>query len=67
MSTSGASVSQIESSSMNMLKRAKIAEAGLTDWRKLAQGLTARCMVADFGTGARFVTAIGEAGDPFGH
>lgn len=52
---------------MNMLKRDEIAEAGLTDWRKLAQGLHARYMVADFGTGARFVTAIGEAGDPFGH
>ena len=45
----------------------KIAEADLTDWRKLAQGLHARYLVDDFGTGARFVTAVGEAGDTLGH
>ncbi len=37
-----------------------------TDWRKLAQGLHARYVVDDFGTGARFVAA-GEAGDALGH
>ena len=44
-----------------------IAAAQLTDWRKLAQGLHARYLVADFGTAARFVAAIGEAGDDAGH
>jgi 4a-hydroxytetrahydrobiopterin dehydratase len=52
---------------MDMLRSEKIAEAGLTDWRKLAQGLHARYVIADFGTGARFVVAVGEAGDALGH
>ena len=42
---------------MDMLSGAEIAEARLTDWRKLAQGLHARYLVDDFGTGARFVVA----------
>lgn len=45
----------------------QIAEANLTDWRKLAQGLHARYLVDDFGTGARFLAAVGEAGDAVGH
>jgi 4a-hydroxytetrahydrobiopterin dehydratase len=52
---------------MDMLKGDEIAGAHLTDWRKLAQGLHARYLVADFGTGARFVAAVGEAGDALGH
>jgi 4a-hydroxytetrahydrobiopterin dehydratase len=52
---------------MDMLRSAQIAEAGLTDWRKLAQGLHARYLVGGFGTGARFVAAVGEAGDALGH
>ncbi len=50
-----------------MLKGEQIAAANLTDWRKLAQGLHARYVVEDFGTGARFVAAVGEAGDALGH
>jgi 4a-hydroxytetrahydrobiopterin dehydratase len=52
---------------MDMLMGEKIAEANLTDWRKLGQGLHARYLVGDFGTGARFVAAVGEAGDALGH
>ena len=52
---------------MDMLKGEQIAEANLTDWRKLAQGLHARYVVEDFGAGARFVAAVGEAGDVLGH
>ena len=52
---------------MDMLRGDQIAEARLTDWRKLAQGLHARYLVDDFGTGARFVAAVGEAGDALGH
>ena len=33
---------------MDMLSGEQIAEAGLADWRKLAQGLHARFVVADF-------------------
>ena len=52
---------------MDMLKGEQIAEADLRDWRKLAQGLHARYVTDDFGTGARFVAAVGEAGDALGH
>lgn len=53
--------------SMDMLSGGQIAAANLTDWRKLAQGLHARYVVDTFGTGARFVAAVGEAGDALGH
>ena len=33
----------------------------------MAQGLHARYLIDDFGAGARFVTAVGEAGDTVGH
>ncbi|MGW6128507.1 VOC family protein [Cellulomonas sp. NPDC055163] len=52
---------------MDMLSGEEIAGAGLTDWRKLAQGLHARYRVDDFGAAARFVAAVGEAGDALGH
>ncbi|MDF8264967.1 VOC family protein [Luteipulveratus flavus] len=52
---------------MDMLHGEQIAAADLTDWRKLAQGLHARYLVDDFATGARFVAAVGEAGDTVGH
>ncbi len=52
---------------MDMLTGEQIAEANLTDWRKLGQGLHARYVVGDFGTGVRFVAAVGEAGDALGH
>jgi 4a-hydroxytetrahydrobiopterin dehydratase len=51
---------------MEMLKGDQLAAANLTDWRKLAQGLHARYLTGDFGTGARFVAAVGEAGDSLG-
>ncbi|MGA9749424.1 MAG: 4a-hydroxytetrahydrobiopterin dehydratase [Nocardioides sp.] len=52
---------------MDMLTGDKIAAARLTDWRKLAQGLHTRYLVDDFGAAARFVSAVGEAGDSLGH
>src|SRR6187455_3421475 len=58
---------EIGSASMDMLRSQQIAEANLTDWRKLAQGLHTRYLVDDFGIGARFVVAVGEAGDALGH
>ena len=42
-----------------MLTGDQIAEADLTDWRKLAQGLHARYLVDDFNTAARFTVAVG--------
>ena len=52
---------------MDMLRGEQIAAANLTDWRKLAQGLHARYLIDAFGTGVRFVAAVGEAGDALGH
>ncbi len=52
---------------MTMLTGEQITKADLTDWRKLGQGLHARYRVADFGTGVRFVAAVGEAGDALSH
>lgn len=52
---------------MDMMTGERIAEADLTDWRKLAQGLHARYLIDDFGTGVRFLAAVGEAGDAIGH
>ena len=52
---------------MDMLMGGQIAAAELSDWRKLAQGLHARYVVDGFGAGARFVAAVGEAGDAIGH
>ncbi|GGM87460.1 hypothetical protein GCM10009721_10460 [Terrabacter tumescens] len=52
---------------MDMLTGDAIAQARLADWRKLAQGLHARYVVADFAAGIRFLAAVGEAGDAVGH
>jgi len=52
---------------MDMLTGEEIAEAELADWRKLAQGLHARYLVDDFVAGARFVSAIGDAGTALDH
>jgi len=52
---------------MEMLTGKQITEAGLADWRKLGQGLHARYTVGGFGAGARFVTAVAEAGEAVGH
>ena len=52
---------------MEMLSGDQIAQAELTDWRKLGQGLHARFRVGDFAAGVRFVSAIAEAGDVLGH
>ena len=50
-----------------MVRGERIGEAGLADWRKLAQGLHARYLTPGFGAGARFVAAVAEAGDELGH
>lgn len=52
---------------MDMLTGTQITEAALTDWRKLGQGLHGRYLVDDFASGARFVSAIAQAGDAAAH
>ncbi len=45
----------------------QIVDAGLDDWRKLAQSLQARFLTADFASGLRFVTAVGEVAERAHH
>ena len=51
---------------MTMLFGEEIDQAELTDWRKLAQGLHARYVVADFAAGARLVAAVADAVEGLG-
>jgi 4a-hydroxytetrahydrobiopterin dehydratase len=51
---------------MDMLTGDQITAARLADWRKLAQGLHARYVVADFAAAARFAAAIAEAVEDVG-
>jgi len=46
---------------MDILSWQAIRDAGLEDWRKLAQGLHARFLIGSFADGVRFVGAVGEA------
>lgn len=52
---------------MDTLTHPQIIEAGLTDWRDLAQGLHARFATGDFAAGLIFVAAVGEAAESAGH
>lgn len=52
---------------MGILTIQQVLDAGLDDWRKLAQGLHARYLTKDFATGLRFVTAVAEAAETANH
>lgn len=52
---------------MNKLSTQDILDAGLDDWRKLAQALHARYRIADFTAGAVFAAAVAEAAEAAGH
>ena len=52
---------------MDKLSTQEILDAGLDDWRKLAQPLYARYRIADFTAGAAFIAAIAEAAEAAGH
>lgn len=45
----------------------QILDAGLADWRKLAQALHARFLTGNFANGLRFVTAVGEVAERANH
>ncbi len=45
---------------MDVVMTQAILDAGLGDWRKLAQGLHGRFLTGSFGDGLRFVEAVGE-------
>jgi len=52
---------------VNRLSTQDVLDAGLDDWRKLAQALHARYRIADFTAGAAFVAAVAEAAEAAGH
>lgn len=52
---------------MDSLTTEQILDAGLADWRKLAQALHARYLTGDFAGGMRFVTAVSEAAEAANH
>ncbi len=52
---------------MEKLTSQEILDAGLDDWRALAQALHARFRTGDFATGLRFVTAVAEAAEAADH
>ncbi|MHA7208534.1 4a-hydroxytetrahydrobiopterin dehydratase [Arthrobacter sp. MDT1-65] len=52
---------------MTILGTQDILDAGLDDWRKLAQALHARFLTRDFATGLTFVSAIGDLAEDAGH
>jgi 4a-hydroxytetrahydrobiopterin dehydratase len=52
---------------METLTLEQVLDAGLDDWRKLAQGLHARFLTGDFATGMRFLAAVSEAAEAANH
>lgn len=52
---------------MDRLTIADILDAGLDDWRRLAQALHARFLTGDFVTGLDFVTAVTQAAEAANH
>ena len=52
---------------MDTVTITQVLDAGLDDWRRLAQGLHARFLTGDFATGLRFVTAVSEAAEQANH
>lgn len=52
---------------MDKLTTKQVLDAGLDDWRKLAQALHARFLTGDFVTGLRFVTAVADAAERANH
>jgi 4a-hydroxytetrahydrobiopterin dehydratase len=52
---------------MEQLTAQQILDAGLDDWRQLAQALHARFLTGDFVTGLRFVTSVTEVAEQANH
>jgi 4a-hydroxytetrahydrobiopterin dehydratase len=52
---------------VDKLSNQQILDAGLADWRKLAQGLHARYSVLDYAVAATFIAAVARAAEAEGH
>jgi 4a-hydroxytetrahydrobiopterin dehydratase len=49
------------------LSNQQIVDAGLTDWRKLAQALHTRYSIPDYNAAAAFIAAVAQAAEKAGH
>ncbi len=58
---------RVHTGPMDTLSLTQVLDAGLDDWRKLAQRLHARFQTGDFASGLRFVTAVAEAAEAANH
>ena len=56
-----------QSEGMQTITTQEILDAGLDDWRKLAQGVHSRFLIPDFAAGAAFVTAVAGAAEAAAH
>ncbi|NJC23241.1 4a-hydroxytetrahydrobiopterin dehydratase [Arthrobacter pigmenti] len=52
---------------MTQVSSQQVLDAGLNDWRQLAQGLHARFLTGNFSAGLRFVEAVAEAAEAANH
>ena len=52
---------------MEKLSNQQILDAGLVDWRKLAQALHARWSIPDYAVAASFVSAVAQVAEAEGH
>ncbi len=52
---------------MERLSNQQILDAGLADWRKLAQAVHARYSILDYNVAAAFVAAVAQAAEADGH
>jgi 4a-hydroxytetrahydrobiopterin dehydratase len=52
---------------MERLSSQQVLDAGLADWRKLAQALHARYSVPDYVVAAAFVAALAQVAEADGH
>jgi 4a-hydroxytetrahydrobiopterin dehydratase len=52
---------------MERLSNQQILDAGLGDWRKLAQALHTRYLIPDYVVAAAFIAAVAEAAEADGH
>lgn len=52
---------------MDTITNQQITDAGLDDWRRLAQALHTRFAVPDYTAAARFIAAVAEAAEAAGH
>lgn len=52
---------------MDIVSNQQILDAGLDDWRKLAQALHTRFAVPDYAAAARFISAVADAAEAAAH